>query len=837
MQKFEFPLKYFRDNLIFNAAGEVWAVYELQGFTYDFRSHDMKNEMLTNLSRLLSNIGNHAKIFIYPVAKRTRIQFDKLRRSVNGDDIEAAAVSYFNDIERYLQEKTRKRGNINDYQFFLTVKMKDVALEKSIKELALDLPRTVNSLLNIGSDYIVKDELDLYKNASKTLLRTLSSSVALIEANPDQVQWMLARMMVRGMGKNTFMRVNANGKAWNPSVEESDVRGKEAIIPRTNELRTLFEGRLEHNKRYIEVNTDDGESIQSFLQFSHIPDGVAFPGGEYLKVLYDFPIASEICITIRPVEYKKAIEKISRQADKIEGQIKHTIDSGESIPEDLREGAAQIQELEETIKENRSPLLETSISICVSGKTKEAVDKDVAMLRNFYKDRNYRLERAVQDQLMSFFQFIPGSPIYNTDYKFQLPPKTLAGSMFLATRRLGDSKGSYIGSIGIVDKPVYFTPFLAPLKNRSAACFFMGTLGGGKSFNSNLITYSTIMQGARALIIDPKGERGEWINELPELSDHMTITTLTSKDEDKGKLDPFNIYRDNPKEAGELARSILKELYKIEDKSPTDVILAETIRTVIDGVESQKTGKILPPSMELVYIMLQKVPERNEEGHDNTEYQKAARALARLMKATKEIGMASLLFGTGREKGLSFNAKVNILQVDGLNMPDPALKKEEYNESQTLSTVLMIPISSFAKRFASKDKLPKTILLDESWALRQTTEGKNLFNFLARAGRSLNCCTIFIGHSVEDVDDKGLKAAITFKFCFKVNTSEEAAASLRFMELEVTEDNLEVLMKMPNGHALFKDLDGNVDIVKFDAVKEHIAFAFNTNPDKYRRAS
>lgn len=828
MQKrYEFPLKHFADNLVFNTAGEVWATYELQGFTYDFRSLDAKDELLTNLSNMLANIGNHAKIFIYPVAKKTNVQFNRLRNSIQGDALEHEAVSYFDDIEGYLKEKTRKRGNINDYQFFLMVKLKDVVLEKSIKELALDLPRTINSLLSIGTDYIVEEELELYKRASLNLLHELSSSVNMIEAHTDQVQWMLARMMTRGLGKNTFMRKNPNGVPWEPSHEEGEIRGKKVVYPHSNELRTLFEGRIEHSKKFIEINTDEGDSYQSFLQLSHIPDGVAFPGGEYLKVLYDFPIASEICITIKPVEYKKAIEKITRQADKIEGQVKHTLDSAQRLPDDLRESAAQIRELEEVTKENRSPLLETTISICVSGKSKEAVNKDVATLRNFYKNQQYRIERAVQDQLMSFYQFIPGAPIYESDYKFQLPPKTLAGSMFLATRRLGDTKGSYIGSIGIVDKPVYFTPFLAPLQDRSAACFFMGTLGGGKSFNSNLITYTTIMQGAKALIIDPKAERGMWADELPELRDHLTTTTLTSKDEDKGKLDPFNIYRDDPKTAGELARNILVELYKIESKSPTDVILAEVINKVQNGIKT-KSGKVLPPSMELVYKMLQRVPETDE-------YCKAARALSRLMKATKKIGMASLLFGTGREKGLSFNAKVNILQIDGLDMPEPTLKKEEYTEAQTLSTVLMIPISSFAKKFASRDKEPKTILLDESWALRQTNEGKNLFNFLARAGRSLNCCTIFIGHSVEDVDDKGLKAAITFKFCFKVNTSEEAIASLKFMELEVTDDNIETLMKMPNGQALFKDLEGNVDILKFDAVKDHIKFAFNTNPDKYKK--
>lgn len=830
----QFPLKYFRDNLIFNVNGEVYAVYELQGFTYDYKGTESKFELLNNVSRLIANLGTEGKIFVYPIAKSTEMQFETLREKAKHDVLGKQAVKYFNDVEGYIEEKTKENGNINDYQFFLTVKLKNVVLEKTLKDMAMDIPRTINAALNIANNYILKEEYELYKRASKNILHNLSANLFMVEATPEQVQWMLTRMMSRGTGKDIYLRENINGEPWYPTSEKNEAGNKASFAPNASELLTLFEGQVTHEKKYITVETDDGTSIQTFLSFSHIPDGIAFPGMEFLKILYDFPIAFELCITYKSLEYKEAITKVSRQSKKIQGQMLHTVESGERLPDDLLESGNAADALIAELSENAEPLIETTISMCISGTDREQIDKDVATIRNFYRDWQFRVERPIQDQLMNFYQFIPGSPIYESDYKMQLTPKLLAGSMFLAARKLGDNVGSYIGTIGMVDKPVYFTPFLAPLMQRSAACYFMGTLGGGKSFNSNLITYTTIMQGARALIIDPKSERGKWKEELPELRDHITITTLTSKAEDKGKLDPFNIYKNNRKEAGELARNILIELYKIESKSPTDVILAEVINKVAKAKQ--------PVGMEHIYKLLQRVPDKDENGNDNTVYQNAARALARLMRATKELGMASLLFGTGKEQGLSFDARVNILQIDGLNMPEPTLAKEEYNESQTLSTVLMIPISSFAKKFANaKDPktgnpFAKTILLDESWALRQTNEGKNLFNYLARAGRSLNCCTIFIGHSVKDVDDEGLKAAITFKFCFKVNTRDEAIASLKFMELEPTKSNVETLMRMPNGHALFKDLNGNVDVLRFDCVKPHIGFAFNTNPNKYKTA-
>lgn len=834
--KYDFPIRYFEGNLIFNLNGETWAVYEMGGFSYDFLGYDAKMDRLTQLGHMLGSLGNHAKIFILPIARNRHRLFENLKEGVSDPQMKENADKYFSYLDKYVQEKADEHGNINDFQFFVCVKLKNVVLEKKFKEILTDIPRAVNTVLNIGNDYIVREELELYKAESKRLLTSINGNFALKEASSAQVQWILSRIMQRGLGLRPSIRRNVNSEPWNPASDEGVLGDREVFYPHENELRTLFEGVLNVKGKYLDIETDEGNSIQTFLQFSFIPDGIPFPGGEYLKMLYDFSIPSEICITIKPIEYKKAMEKVERQSKKIDGQIEHTVQSRQEVKPGLITSRRNVKELESMLRSSRDPLLDMTISICVSGTDLETVNKQVVRLRNYYGGYQYRIERASQDQLMSFYQFIPGSPIYQSDYTFKLPPRTLAASMFPAKRELGDNTGSYIGTVGISQKPVFFSPFNAALNrkdgkgNRSPACFFMGTLGGGKSFNANLLTYSTIMQGARALIIDPKSERGKWAEELPELADHMTITTLSTDESDRGKLDPFNIYRDeldDPAkldEAADTARNIIMELYGISSRDPMATLLSEIINEMKRGIVVN--GQTIPPSMELLFRLLGKV-DKNDAYYEN------AQLLARSIMATKEIGMAKLLFGTGIEKGLSFKTKINILQIDGLNMPDPGLMKDEYNESQRLSTILMIPIAAFAKKFANSERgEKKVVLLDESWALRQTTEGKNLFNYLARTGRSLNCCTIFIGHSVKDVDDEGLKAAITFKFCFKVNTKEEAIRSLEFMELEATEGNVERLMKMKNGHALFRDIAGNVDELTFDAVAEHIVFAFRTDPGK-----
>lgn len=52
----------------------------------------------------------------------------------------------------------------------------------------------------------------------------------------------------------------------------------------------------------------------------------------------------------------------------------------------------------------------------------------------------------------------------------------------------------------------------------------------------------------------------------------------------------------------------------------------------------------------------------------------------------------------------------------------------------------------------------------------------------------------------------------------------------RYMGMEATPNNREVLKTLGNGQCLFQDLDGHVGILKFDAVFQDIIDVFSTTP-------
>ena len=815
---YEYPVKYFRDNLIFTT-NDVWAFYRMGGIAYNFESTDNKKSILSTVSRFIANIGSEAKIYVIPVAQDIELHYRKEIAKLNpADELYQSSVEHMTEVKNELIARLEEEV-ANDYEIYVSVKL-EVENDKSFKEMTQDPAKAITNLMTTQDKKILKSKLRAAKKASKRVGETLSKRIRIAEVSPEVTQWLIKRPFHRGFSE-VPLRVNFDGSMWEQPFEEEE----DAIVPDTNSIITLQNETLvdaTRKENYVKVyNSDGGVSYQAFLGMSFIPDGILFPDGEWLLMLQDYDVATEVCISIKNLEYDKALKKVERNRDEIKGQIKHVAENDDDIPEELFESRESSEELKQELKRFNDPLTQTSVTFCIAHKDPAVLERKVTEIRSAYKDVEFQLERGFPDQMTFFYQMLPGTPEMSP-YVMKLPPRTLAASMFPVVRVLGDKNGQYIGTTGVIGKSVFLDPSNAPARDRSGSMAFLGTLGGGKSFNANLMVYLSVMAGGKGLIIDPKGERKYWEDNLPELKGHINVTTLSSSEEDRGKLDPFIVHRGSPNEAAELALNMMCELYGIKTQTKEYIAVAEAINKVKD----------MPmPSMLRVVKTLTEVPE-TDDLYDES------RLLARSMKSTMQIGMASLIFGKGNEKGLSFDKRVNILQVQNIQMPEPNTQKEDYTTVERLSTVLMLPISSFAKRFASapqdRDKF-KVVILDESWVLLRTQMGKALYSFLARMGRSLNTSAIFIGHSAKDVSDEGIKAAITYKFCFRVSEKTEAKQTLEFLGLEQTDDNIEWLLGLGNGQCLFKDLDDNIDVLQFDAVHERLIRAFDTNPTRQKK--
>jgi len=149
-------------------------------------------------------------------------------------------------------------------------------------------------------------------------------------------------------------------------------------------------------------------------------------------------------------------------------------------------------------------------------------------VKDFYDDLNVKLVRPAGDMLGLHSEFLPASKRYINDYVQYVKSDFLAGLGFGATQQLGETTGIYMGYSVDTGRNVYLQPSLASqgvkgTVTNALASAFVGSLGGGKSFCNNLLVYYAVLFGGQALLLDPKSERGNWKETLPEIAHEINI--------------------------------------------------------------------------------------------------------------------------------------------------------------------------------------------------------------------------------------------------------------------------------------------------------------------------
>lgn len=840
------PIVYYHNNLIFNQDRSCWAAYRLKGFDYDLRSEESKDAIQDRLTRFVANIPNEATIHLIPTNFDVDVHIDRQIRNLDPEDpLYDLAVSHANGTREYLKHKYYQEGGVaSEYQTYVVVKLESedqdilAKLSDFYEYFVKDPINVMDTAMGLDARDILQSKIRQSQQLADTFLKDQASRAELSPLDAIETQWLYRRINYRGLKTEVQLRTDVEQyldgekpafrkKSWSPFARRINDNNQAAIRPYQRDIVTLFDGALYQNeKRALRIEHSDGtKSYQGFLAFTHIPDGMENPGCEWLFLLQEYRVSCEICIHVQNIEHRQALKKIDVKKREIKGQIEEVENSNNAVPEDLMDAEENAAAVESELKRYRDPLSRVSITLCFSGETMAEMESKLNYIRGVYTDYNFLLERPLTDQFALYMGMIPGAGRYTADFVLPLPPSTVAGGIFGATRLLGDGIGPYIGTTGPLEQPVHLNLALAPLRNESAAASFYGNLGQGKSFNANLLTYLTILNGGSGLIVCPKGERAHWEEDFKFFKERGLITAITLSPDDKfrGMLDPFVVYRDDVESACALAMNVISEHLMVSTQDDRHTALSECLETM-------KTEPVR--GMAVLADKLANFVDKDNLGLDH-----AAKKLARQLKAMGNVGLSRLLYGTGHEKGLDFKNRLNILMLQNVKLPSPETPKEDYDAEEKLFTVLMMVMGAFAKQFAMQqlfDSLGrprfKILEFDESWALGKTPEGVKLYEFLTRMGRSLYSGCIFNGHSVLDVPSEGIKEAIKYKFCFKTDNSEEATRMLRYMGLDVTDENIDRIKGLRNGECLFQDLDKRVGVLRFDVVFEDLARIFSTTP-------
>lgn len=823
------PIKYTADNLIFNVDKSVWAVFRIQGYDYDFLEISSKITMLNRMTRFLCGILSEAQILIVPVEQNTKEQFRKMRQRLRKTDpLYNAAYSHSVGTEEYLEKLNTGAGEINDYAFYIVAKLSDknefellAGLKDVYKYFMKNPANAVNVFMNTDTYDILSGRIEECRRMAEKFFSSQRKKIGLSQVTGEELQWLLRRPAFRGLPtRNNLFYADHNYAEWEPKAESFKIGDETVIRPFRKDIAHLFSGAIRSKGRILEVDHDGKVSYQTFLVLTNIPDETEYPGCEWIYMLQQYNIWAEVCLHIRAVEHRESIRKLDHKKQELDSEIGNVEEAGARMPDELLEGNGYADEMDAELKAMKAPILETTVSICLASDNLQDLEENVITIRNAYEDMQFVIERPFADQYRLYLNHIPSVGNMVREYIMQLTPMALASGVIGAVHELGDKEGPYIGTTGVERKQVFFSMGRACLLNKSASATFQGNLGYGKSFNANILLILTVLYGGYGLIFDPKGERAHWAKEFKLFQGMITSVSLSPRPEYKGKLDPYIMYQNDIDMANELALNVFSEILRISPTSGEYTALLETARRM--KVETKGGGKI--PSMKLFCDILGDF-KRNDSLYET------ANALSRRIKLQREVGMSMLLFGDGTEEAITLDNRLNIIMIQNLKLPSPETAKADYNPEELLSTVIMMVIGQFAKQFALvKRPVFKCILFDESWALGKTAEGIKLYDFLTRMGRSLYTGVILNGHSVLDIPTEAIKNTISYKFCFHTDNEAEAERMCDYLGIAPTQGNKEKLMTLRNGQCMFRDLDGHVGKLEFDAVFQDIIDVFSTTP-------
>ena len=811
-----FPIKYIDNNLVWNKDNEVFAYYELIPYNYSFLSAEQKFIVHDSFRQLIAQ-SREGKIHALQIATESSIRSmqEQSKKLVTGKLKEVA----YQKIDEQTEALVSMIGdNQVDYRFFLGFKLMVTEEQLNLKNIKKSAWLTFKEFLHevnhtLMNDFVSmpNDEINRYMKMEKLLENKISR------------RFKVRRLEINDFGYLMEHLYGRDGIAYEDYEYQLPKKKlqKETLIKYYDLIRPT-RCVIEESQRYLRLEHEDKESYVSYFTVNAIVGELDFPSCEifyFQQQQFTFPVDTSMNVEI--VENRKALTTVRNKKKELKDLDNHAYQAGSETSSNVVDALDSVDELETDLDQSKESMYKLSYVIRVSAPDLDELKRRCDEVKDFYDDLNVKLVRPAGDMLGLHSEFLPASKRYINDYVQYVKSDFLAGLGFGATQQLGETTGIYMGYSVDTGRNVYLQPSLASqgvkgTVTNALASAFVGSLGGGKSFCNNLLVYYAVLFGGQALLLDPKSERGNWKETLPEIAHEINIVNLTSDKDNAGLLDPFVIMK-NVKDAESLAIDILTFLTGISSRDGEKFpVLRKAVRSV---TQSDSRG--------LLHVI-------DELRREDTPI---SRNIADHIDSFTDYDFAHLLFSDGTvENAISLDNQLNIIQVADLVLPDKDTTFEEYTTIELLSVSMLIVISTFALDFIHSDRsIFKIVDFDEAWAFLNVAQGETLSNKLVRAGRAMQAGVYFVTQSAYDVSKESLKNNIGLKFAFRSTDINEIKQTLEFFGIDKDdENNQKRLRDLENGQCLLQDLYGRVGVVQIHPVFEELLHAFDTRPPVQR---
>lgn len=361
-----------------------------------------------------------------------------------------------------------------------------------------------------------------------------------------------------------------------------------------------------------------------------------------------------------------------------------------------------------------------------------------------------------------------------------------------------------------IPTPVFWDTHTSIYNAGTPVTVITGSPGSGKTFAGQIITAQSALKGKTTIVIDYKGDMLKVAPLEDELGVPVTIWNL-GDDSQKGVLDPFNL-TDDPKIQLSLALDFINIVAGGLTKEENHAIypILQDVSSTVD------------PNMVRVITALR------------SSQNPIARHIGQDLEAIRGLNYGQLCFFDGRRRKKappSVNSNgLTIATLATMRLPESPEEAKDTSWGRLSSGILYLLMDYIRRALSSQDAtVPKTLIIDEAWAILSTKAGLEIVKAVALLGRSKNLAMVLITQSPEHLKEANIKNTIATRFSFR--TSKEDAQTL------VNETNLpegegfeQMVAELPQHTCLMSDHKGDFGIIKFSAWREDWLKVFSTNP-------
>lgn len=381
------------------------------------------------------------------------------------------------------------------------------------------------------------------------------------------------------------------------------------------------------------------------------------------------------------------------------------------------------------------------------------------------------------------------------------------------SKTISYSTSLFLGSTtGGIEQPVFWDPHTQIFNNNPPGSLITGSPGSGKTFLAMTLTCQSSILGKTTIVLDPKGD----------------FLTLKNLEEDLGELNIWNL-------SDRSKRGLLDPFYMAEDLGERLNLVISVIDMFVGGISKDERRALSPIVQDIMKgpkPSLLKVTETLRMSQNPS-----AKNLGTELDLIRKLPFADLCFapGTANRNNVSINTGTTLITMVGLDITPPSENVRQTSTKRLSSTIFFL-ITDFIRRVMHKSTgdVPKTLIIDEAWAVLASQEGADVIREVALLGRSKNLALIMITQNTSHLKSLDIDNTIRTRFAFHTD-SKEATDIIHDMQLPEGERFEDNLTNLDIGECLMQDFMGRYSTVQISDYNKKWKYAFETNPMEHAK--